>query len=58
LAKFRIETETDLKTGKVYAEFYNPDDVEQPLVSCPLWVESSISIFIVMYVRLRWKADV
>ena len=33
MAKFRIETETDSKTGKVYAELYYPDDVEQPLVT-------------------------
>jgi len=31
VTKFRIETETDPKTIKVYAEFYNPDDAEQPL---------------------------
>ncbi len=31
MAKFRIETETDPKTGKVYAELYYPDDADQPI---------------------------
>ena len=31
MTKFRIETETDAKTGKVYAELYCPEDAEQPL---------------------------
>ena len=31
MTKFRIETETDEKTGKVYAELYYPDDAEQPI---------------------------
>jgi hypothetical protein len=33
LTKFRIETETDTKTGKVYAELYYPDDADQPIAS-------------------------
>ena len=31
MTKFRIETETDANTGKVYAELYCPDDAEQPI---------------------------
>ena len=33
MAKFRIETETDAKTGKIYAELYFPDDAEQPIAT-------------------------
>ena len=31
MTKFRIETETDANTGKVYAELYCPDDAEEPI---------------------------
>ncbi len=31
MAEFRIETETDTKTGMIYAELYYPGDAEEPL---------------------------
>lgn len=31
MANFRIDTETDPETGKVYAELYYPEDADQPI---------------------------
>ena len=32
MAFFRIETEIDPKSGKVFAELFYPDEAEQPIV--------------------------
>ena len=58
MAKFRIETETDPKTIKVYAEFYNPDDAEQPLALMSASAGKQTFRIFNSNVRLILKADV
>ena len=44
MANFRIETETDPKTGKVYAELYFPEDAEQPIGTTePIFSSSEVA---------------
>ena len=58
MAKFRIETETDPKTIKVYAEFYNPDNAEQPLALMSALGRKQTFRTINSNVRFILKADV
>jgi len=59
MAKFRIETETDPKTGKVYAELYYPDDAEQPLATTdPIFPSSEVAEQKIIEMFEEWISDI
>ena len=58
MAKFRIETETDAKTGKVYAELYYPDDAEQPIATTdPIFPSSEVAEQKIIEMFEEWMSD-
>jgi len=59
LAKLRIETETDPKTCKVYAELYYPDDAEQPLVTTnPIFPSREVAEQKIIEMFEEWMSDI
>ncbi len=59
MAKFRIETETDAKTGKVYAELYYPDDAEQRLATTdPIFPSREVAEEKIIEMFEEWMSDI
>ena len=59
MAKFRIETETDAKTGKVYAELYYPDDAEQLIATTdPIFPSREVAEEKIIEMFEEWMSDI
>ena len=59
MAKFRIETETDAKTGKVYAELYYPDDAEQAIATTdPIFPSREVAEQKIIEMFEEWMSDI
>jgi len=58
LAKFRIETKIDPKTGKVYAELYYPDDAEKPLATTdPIFQSREVAVEHIKKMCKEWMSE-
>lgn len=58
MAKFRIETETDPKTGKIYAELYYPGDADEPLAKTdPIFPDREVAEQKIIEMFEEWMSE-